>query len=452
MAIKKMAGRISPVFMGDYDNTTVYRRLDWVYYGGTSYICKKSNTTGIAPSDTEKWQKIIELPTELDMIFEEAATRENIASGDKLSVVLGKIKKWYSELKTVAFTGKFTDLVDSPIKITDNSDNTCIYLGQSERVMGLENQLHAVNFRNEGDGPNQGMRFITRQPSSGDIIFGDIAGDTDLKFPFSFGINETGDYGYKKYKSDKLTPFGNVYSVNNKTGAITLSATDVKAIPVNNRIEKLTDINEITSIGFWTISAIDSNYASSIGIDNNTGDFYALVLNYNGNGTNAFIFGTIILSSPRFSIYHYQIQVWEGVAQAVKILNNQNILNTTEQISANTNNLNLAGALALKAAIADYTNKISAINSNLATINATGLTKIGAVPWKDIIITNSGRNAVVFFSNWTGEKCFPENYGSGIILPCVDVTHKRILYIGRSGKLYTGFFFASDKDNITWYS
>ncbi len=27
--------------MGDYDNTTVYRRLDWVKYGGTSYICKK---------------------------------------------------------------------------------------------------------------------------------------------------------------------------------------------------------------------------------------------------------------------------------------------------------------------------------------------------------------------------------------------------------------------------
>ncbi len=49
-----------------------------------------------------------------------------------------------------------------------------------------------------------------------------------------------------------------------------------------------------------------------------------------------------------------------------KTLNNKNILNTTEQISANTNNINLAGALALKAAIADYTNKISAI-SNLAT-------------------------------------------------------------------------------------
>lgn len=131
MVIKKKAGRISPVFMGDYDNTTIYRRLDWVYYGGTSYICKKNNTTGIVPSDIEKWQKIIELPTELDMIFEEAATRENIASGDKLSVVLGKIKKWYSDLKKVAFTGKFEDLVEKPGVVT-KTENGLVQKGDGQ--------------------------------------------------------------------------------------------------------------------------------------------------------------------------------------------------------------------------------------------------------------------------------------------------------------------------------
>ena len=310
MVIKKKAGRISPVFMGDYDNTTIYRRLDWVYYGGTSYICKKNNTTGIVPSDIEKWQKIIELPTELDMIFEEAATRENIASGDKLSVVLGKIKKWYSDLKKVAFTGKFEDLVEKPGVVT-KTENGLVQKGD-----GQANKVW-----------------------------------------------KTDANGNPAWRDDENTQA--VTSVNNKTGAITLSAKDVKAAPAGNRIEKLTNINEITSIGFWTISAIDSNYASSIGIDNNTGDFHALVLSYNGNGTNAFNFGTVILSSPRISTYHYEIQVWEGAAQAIKTLNNKNILNTTEQISANTNNINIAGALALKAAIADYTNKLNAINSNL---------------------------------------------------------------------------------------
>ncbi len=114
MAIKKKAGRLSPTPMGDYDNTTIYRRLDWVYYGGTSYICKRNNTIGIVPSDTEKWQKLIELPTELDMIFDEVTTRENITSGDKLSVILGKIKKLFSDLENVAFSGSYNDLSDTP--------------------------------------------------------------------------------------------------------------------------------------------------------------------------------------------------------------------------------------------------------------------------------------------------------------------------------------------------
>lgn len=342
MAIKKKAGRISPVLMGDYDNTTVYRRLDWVKYGGTSYICKKNNTTGIAPSDPDRWQKIIDeanlnipnywqmtskngkgtfvqvgtkwivtVPTMTQVsdaataywgvklaaeteytiqfgisngtnddsvyvnvsdtqgshyqfsnigngdvikyvripqdawvwmkfqhysnttdtyaylilepvtpidkhriLFEEASARQNISSTDNLSTILGKIKKYFSDLKTVAFTGKYTDLVDTPsIKITDNGNDTHIYLGESERVLGLENQLAAVNFKNEGGGPNQGMRFITRQPNSGDIIFGNITGDTDLTFPFSFGVDANG-YGYKKHKSNNITHFGDIYAKN----------------------------------------------------------------------------------------------------------------------------------------------------------------------------------------------------------------------------------------------
>lgn len=119
---KKIAGRIAPNFMGDYDNTTIYRRMDWIYYGGTSYICKKNNTLGIVPSDTEKWQKLLGTPTELDMVFDEATTRENIASGDKLSVILGKIRKWFADLKPVAFTGKYSDLSNTPEVVSKNAN------------------------------------------------------------------------------------------------------------------------------------------------------------------------------------------------------------------------------------------------------------------------------------------------------------------------------------------
>lgn len=46
--------------------------------------------------------------------FTQAATRENIASGNKLSVIFGKIMKWYADLKAVAFSGSYNDLSDKP--------------------------------------------------------------------------------------------------------------------------------------------------------------------------------------------------------------------------------------------------------------------------------------------------------------------------------------------------
>lgn len=130
--VKKKAGRISPTLMGDYDDTTTYRRLDWVYYGGTSYICKKNNTIGIKPSTLERWQKMIELPTELNMIFEEATTRENITSGEKLSVILGKIKRCISDIKAVAFTGSYNDLSDTPKSLKNPNALNINFNGASE--------------------------------------------------------------------------------------------------------------------------------------------------------------------------------------------------------------------------------------------------------------------------------------------------------------------------------
>ena len=46
--------------------------------------------------------------------FVQASTRENIISGEKLSVIFGKLMKWFADLKTVAFSGKYTDLTDKP--------------------------------------------------------------------------------------------------------------------------------------------------------------------------------------------------------------------------------------------------------------------------------------------------------------------------------------------------
>lgn len=53
--------------------------------------------------------------------FTQASTRTNIASGEKLSTIFGKIMKWFSDLKAVAFSGSYNDLSDTP-DYTDTFD------------------------------------------------------------------------------------------------------------------------------------------------------------------------------------------------------------------------------------------------------------------------------------------------------------------------------------------
>ncbi len=46
--------------------------------------------------------------------FTRASSRTNLTPGEKLSSLFGKIAKWFSDLKTVAFTGSYKDLSDKP--------------------------------------------------------------------------------------------------------------------------------------------------------------------------------------------------------------------------------------------------------------------------------------------------------------------------------------------------
>ena len=46
--------------------------------------------------------------------FTAADSRNNISTGEKLSVIFGKIAKWFSDLKAVAFSGSYNDLSETP--------------------------------------------------------------------------------------------------------------------------------------------------------------------------------------------------------------------------------------------------------------------------------------------------------------------------------------------------
>lgn len=74
--------------------------------------------------------------------FTQAGTRENISSGEKLSTIFGKIMKFFSDLKTVAFTGSYADLLNKPTDATTSSSG---FLSAEDKVKldGVESGAQA---------------------------------------------------------------------------------------------------------------------------------------------------------------------------------------------------------------------------------------------------------------------------------------------------------------------
>lgn len=67
--------------------------------------------------------------SEVNAIFSQPESRSNIASGEKLSVIFGKIQRFFEDIKTVAFTGKFSDLSDAPQAVNNlDSDSETDFL------------------------------------------------------------------------------------------------------------------------------------------------------------------------------------------------------------------------------------------------------------------------------------------------------------------------------------
>ena len=60
-----------------------------------------------------------------------ASTRANLSTGEKLSISLGKIAKWFSDLKTVAFSGSYNDLSNKPSSMPANGGNATTVNGHT---------------------------------------------------------------------------------------------------------------------------------------------------------------------------------------------------------------------------------------------------------------------------------------------------------------------------------
>ena len=54
------------------------------------------------------------IEAQISVEFEEATSRQSLNSGETINTLWGKVKRWLSDLKAVAFSGSYSDLSDKP--------------------------------------------------------------------------------------------------------------------------------------------------------------------------------------------------------------------------------------------------------------------------------------------------------------------------------------------------
>lgn len=62
------------------------------------------------------------MEAQISVEFEEATSRQSLNSGETINTLWGKVKRWFTDLKAVCFSGSYNDLSDTPTTATTDTD------------------------------------------------------------------------------------------------------------------------------------------------------------------------------------------------------------------------------------------------------------------------------------------------------------------------------------------
>lgn len=139
---KEGVGRVIPA------GSNVYKTADgfWDILAGTPVTTVNGQTGNVVLNKNDVGLGNVPNVSTNDQTptFTQTTTRENIASGNKLSVIFGKIMKWYADLKAVAFSGSYNDLSDKPsIPTVGNGTVTIMQAGASKGSFSMNQSGNA---------------------------------------------------------------------------------------------------------------------------------------------------------------------------------------------------------------------------------------------------------------------------------------------------------------------
>lgn len=184
--------------------------------GGTSVtvidnLTSTSSTDALSANQGRVLKGLVDNKASDTQTFTEASTRANLVSGETLSTLFGKLMKWYTDLKSVAFSGSYTDLTNQPTipAAANNGQLTIQQNGTNVQTFTADQSANATANIVTDDW------VATGTVSSGSVSFS--------------GVDDTGNYGYEVFvqitaSSTNKNPSAQISSISG-TGTSSMSVT-----------------------------------------------------------------------------------------------------------------------------------------------------------------------------------------------------------------------------------
>lgn len=133
--------------------------------------------------------------------FTEAEERVNIESQETLATMFGKIKKWFSDLKAIAFTGSYNDLSNKPTIPTKTSELT----NDSEFLTAIpEEYITSIELEEKGFAKTSDIP--SKLPNPNKLTFtGAVSGEYDGSAPISIEVPQGGGGGSESLIGKQIT-------------------------------------------------------------------------------------------------------------------------------------------------------------------------------------------------------------------------------------------------------
>lgn len=239
------------------------------------------------------------ISAQINVEFAESTTRKNIESGEEIKTLFGKIKKFFSDLKTVAFTGSYNDLTNKPLYAASASAG-----GTATKALGDKNgsDIAETYFKNKGGTVSGAMTVANQNANVFEIqrtatIYNAVA----IKFSLTDGssIVNVGTAGFTPQKRFQVKHGDYTLTAPPKTGTIALTS-DVNSCIKASNSGKLLYSGEISSasgtVSIENLSAYNALLicTDGVGISGIAGGLSGLLpVAYLKTGGSIKLFGTI---------------------------------------------------------------------------------------------------------------------------------------------------------------